>query len=124
MPEAGRIILRGGAVIDGTGAAARRADVAVAGGRIAAVGQVAPQPGDEVLDVAGLAVAPGFHDPGAADQLAIFHTHEANTAVTTNLIRCPLDVLLPGKPQIFQELAGEIARGLMSLSLFLDHLSE
>lgn len=66
MAEAARIVLRGGVVIDGTGVAPRPADVAVVGGRIAAVGQVAPQPGDEVLDVSGLAVAPGFHD---------IHTH-------------------------------------------------
>jgi len=62
----GRIVLRGGRVVDGTGGGARRADVAVAGGRITAVGQLAPQPGDEVLDVTGLTVAPGFHD---------IHTH-------------------------------------------------
>ncbi len=66
MAEPIRILLRGGTVIDGTGAAARRADVVVSEGRIAAVGRVTPQPGDEVLDVSGLAVAPGFHD---------IHTH-------------------------------------------------
>jgi N-acyl-D-amino-acid deacylase len=40
--------------------------VAIEGERIAAVGRVAAADGDEVLDVAGLAVAPGFHD---------IHTH-------------------------------------------------
>ena len=32
------LLIRGGMVIDGTGSAARRADVAVQGGKIAAVG--------------------------------------------------------------------------------------
>jgi len=62
VAEARRTVLRGGIVIDGTGAAARPADVAVADGRVAAVGQVPAAPGDEALDVSGLAVAPGFHD--------------------------------------------------------------
>ncbi|HUT31940.1 MAG TPA: D-aminoacylase [Planctomycetota bacterium] len=62
MSKPRRILFRGGVVIDGTGAPVRQADVLVEGGRIAAVGQVAPQPGDEVLDVSGLTVAPGFHD--------------------------------------------------------------
>ena len=61
-----RIVLRGGRLIDGTGSPARLADVAVAGGRIIAVGEIAPVTGDEVLDAAGLVVAPGFHD---------IHTH-------------------------------------------------
>jgi len=62
MGKRARVVLRGGTVIDGTGAPARQADVAVVGERIAAVGHVEPAAGDDVLDVAGLAVAPGFHD--------------------------------------------------------------
>jgi N-acyl-D-amino-acid deacylase len=33
------LVIRGGEVVDGTGAAARRADVAIDGGRITAVGE-------------------------------------------------------------------------------------
>jgi N-acyl-D-aspartate/D-glutamate deacylase len=55
-----RIAIRGGTVYDGTGAEGRVADVLVADGRIAAVGEV---PGDaEEIDATGLAVAPGFVD--------------------------------------------------------------
>ncbi len=57
--------IKNGLVIDGTGAPARRADVAIAGGRIAGIGKI----GDgakRVIDAEGLAVAPGFIDP---------HTH-------------------------------------------------
>jgi N-acyl-D-amino-acid deacylase len=60
----GEIVLRGGTVIDGTGAPGRRADVAVSGGRIVAVGERLR--GDRELDAAGQVVAPGFID---------IHTH-------------------------------------------------
>jgi len=52
----------GGQVADGSGAPLRRADVRIAGGRIVAVGRVAPQPDDVVVDAHGLVVAPGFID--------------------------------------------------------------
>jgi N-acyl-D-aspartate/D-glutamate deacylase len=54
------IAIRGGEVIDGTGAARQRADVGIAGGRIAAVGQVGDAQTE--LDASGLVVAPGFVD--------------------------------------------------------------
>ena len=58
--DAPRTVLRGGTVYDGTGAPARVADVAIRGDRVEAVGAVAALPGDVVVDVRGLAVAPGF----------------------------------------------------------------
>lgn len=54
-------VLRGGTVVDGTGAPGREADVAVAAGRIAAVGSDVGR-GAEEIDVRGLVVAPGFID--------------------------------------------------------------
>jgi len=57
--------IKGGTVIDGTGASARSADVGVRGDRIVAVGQV-DEPAKETFDADGLVVAPGFVDP---------HTH-------------------------------------------------
>jgi N-acyl-D-amino-acid deacylase len=58
--DAPRTVLRGGTVYDGTGAPGRVADVALRGDRVEAVGTVAALPGDVVVDVKGLAVAPGF----------------------------------------------------------------
>jgi N-acyl-D-amino-acid deacylase len=50
-------------VLDGTGAAARRADVRVAGDAIVEVGSaLAPRAGERVVDATGLTVAPGFID--------------------------------------------------------------
>jgi N-acyl-D-aspartate/D-glutamate deacylase len=55
-------LLLGGTVIDGTGAPARRADVAIKDGRIAAVGDLKRRRARVRLDVRGLVVAPGFID--------------------------------------------------------------
>jgi N-acyl-D-amino-acid deacylase len=54
------IVIRGGTVYDGTGGPPRRADVAVQGDRIAAVGQLPDAGARLVIDASGLAVAPGF----------------------------------------------------------------
>jgi N-acyl-D-amino-acid deacylase len=56
------LVLRGGAVLDGTGAVARVADVAVTAGKIAEVGEGLSGTGSLEVDVRGLAVAPGFID--------------------------------------------------------------
>jgi N-acyl-D-aspartate/D-glutamate deacylase len=59
------LLIRGGTVIDGTGAPARRADVCVEGGRVVAVGD-SDGTARTVIDADGLYVAPGFVD---------LHTH-------------------------------------------------
>ncbi len=59
------LLIRDGLLIDGTGAPARRADVAVSGGRIVEIGAISGGAA-RVIDAGGLAVCPGFIDP---------HTH-------------------------------------------------
>jgi len=55
------LVLRGGTLVDGTGADPVAADVAVRDGRIAAVGTVTGRGGEEI-DAAGAIVTPGFVD--------------------------------------------------------------
>lgn len=59
-PQPFDLIVRGGTLYDGTGSAGRRADVAVRGDRIAAIGDFGGAQAATVLDATGLAVAPGF----------------------------------------------------------------
>ena len=55
------LVIRGVLLCDGSGREAARGDLAVSGGRIAAVGRVAER-GAREIDGAGLALAPGFID--------------------------------------------------------------
>ena len=55
------LLVRGGTVIDGTGAPRATADVGIRGGRIAAVGRV-DEPARRTLDADGLWVTPGWVD--------------------------------------------------------------
>ena len=80
-------ILRGGEVIDGNGRHRWRADVAIAGDRIAAVGSVDRAEGAREIDVSGKIVAPGFIDVHTHDDRALFATPhmaaKASQGVTT-----------------------------------------
>ena len=80
-------ILRGGEVIDGSGRPRRRADVAIAGDRIAAIGSVGRVEGAREVDASGKIVAPGFIDVHTHDDRALFATPEmaakASQGVTT-----------------------------------------
>ena len=55
------LVIRGGSVVDGTGTPARRADVCIADGRIAAVADIRER-GRREIDAGGLVVCPGFID--------------------------------------------------------------
>src|SRR4051812_30345492 len=59
------LIIRGGTVVDGTGAPPRTADVGVAGGKVVAVGDIDGR-GEREIDAEGALVTPGFVD---------IHTH-------------------------------------------------
>ncbi len=74
------LVVRGGELYDGTGGPPRRADVAISGGRIAAVaGRV--DRGAEEIDARGLAVAPGFIDIHSHADLSLLINPRAESRV-------------------------------------------
>ena len=80
------LLIRGGLVVDGSGAAARRADVGVSGDRIRAVGDLAAATASTVIDAAGRYVTPGFID---------VHSH-AGPGLATAALRQGRPVLAQG----------------------------
>jgi N-acyl-D-amino-acid deacylase len=82
------LVIRGGAIIDGTGAPRFQAAVAVLDGRIAAVG-AAEGPARQVIDATGRVVAPGFIDVHAHDDAAVLTTpmdFKLMQGVTTDIV--------------------------------------
>lgn len=64
------VLLRGGDLVDGTGAPRRRGDVGVRSGTIAAVDVLNDARAERVIDARGLIVAPGFIDVHVHSELA------------------------------------------------------
>jgi N-acyl-D-amino-acid deacylase len=84
------LLIRGGSVVDGSGAPARRADVAVEGDRIAAVAPSLAGEATRVVDATGKVVAPGFIDMHSHSDLFYFACPSAESkirqGVTTEVV--------------------------------------
>ncbi|MBL8190705.1 MAG: hypothetical protein JNK38_21980, partial [Acidobacteria bacterium] len=52
-----QVLISGGTLIDGTGAARRVADVRIVGDTIKEIGKLKAQPGEQVIDAKGLIIA-------------------------------------------------------------------
>ena len=84
------LVITNAQLIDGTGAAARRADIGIASGRIARIGALADAPAQARLDAGGLVVSPGFID---------VHTHADNLAsspLAPNFVRMGVTTIVAG----------------------------
>jgi N-acyl-D-amino-acid deacylase len=65
------LVIRNGRIIDGTGSPWYAGDIAIRGGRIAAIGKLDAAAGRRTLDARGMVVAPGFIDMLGQSELTI-----------------------------------------------------
>jgi N-acyl-D-amino-acid deacylase len=104
------LLLRGGTVMDGTGAPGRAADVAVEGERIAAVGPGLRGEAARVVDVAGHVVAPGFIDAHSHSDLFYLACPSAESkvrqGVTTEVVGMCSFSQAPLRPDRLELVAG------------------
>ncbi|HEU5185685.1 MAG TPA: D-aminoacylase [Gemmatimonadaceae bacterium] len=75
------LVVRGGTIVDGSGGAPIEGDVAIAKGRIAAIGRSLAGTGDEEVDARGLVVAPGFIDIHSHADGTIFEDPRAESII-------------------------------------------
>jgi N-acyl-D-amino-acid deacylase len=75
------VVIRGGRVVDGTGAPARLADVGVRDGRIADIGTLAGADAATVIDATGSVVAPGFVDIHSHGDVTVMTDPRARSAI-------------------------------------------
>ena len=127
------LLIRNGTVLDGSGAPARAADVAVEGDRIAVVGPGLAGEAARVIDAAGLMVAPGFIDAHSHSDLVYDKCPSAESkvrqGVTTEVVgMCSFSPapVGPGRAGLVQEWAGGIGGKIpitwQSFGEYLDHL--
>ena len=74
-------LIRGGLVVDGTGRKGFKANVLVEGNRIAEIGEVMASGDEDIVDAAGLVVAPGFIDTHSHSDLNILVDPEVRPKV-------------------------------------------
>ncbi|MCM2389813.1 N-acyl-D-amino-acid deacylase family protein [Streptomyces albipurpureus] len=115
------VLLRGGTVVDGTGAPARRADIGVRAGRVTVLPSGRDERATDVVDATGQIVAPGFVDVHThSDALAAPHADDRAGAieqlrlapllqgVTTEISgNCGIS-LFPSLPELMPELTEHI----------------
>jgi N-acyl-D-amino-acid deacylase len=104
------ILVRGGLLYDGSGSAGVPGDLAVAGGRITAIGPRIGEPAATVIDASGLAIAPGFIDIKTHSDFTLPINPKAESkvrqGVTTEIIgHCGFSVApaLPGKVELLKD---------------------
>jgi N-acyl-D-amino-acid deacylase len=107
------LLIRGGRVIDGAGNPWFRADVGIAGDRIAAVGRLADEPAARVIDAAGLFVCPGFVDMHTHSDLQLLanpaHEAKVHQGVTLEVLGQDGLSYAPVTDEVLEQLRGQLA---------------
>src|SRR5262249_14408301 len=127
------LLIKGGTVIDGSGAPGVTADVGVEGDRIAAIGRGLSGEASRVIDATGMMVAPGFIDSRSHSDL-VYHTcpsaeSKVRQGVTTEVVgMCGFSPgpIAPGMREAVRDWIGGIGSKppatWRSFGEYLDHL--
>ncbi|WP_240911388.1 amidohydrolase family protein [Paludisphaera soli] len=103
------VVIQGGVLIDGSGAPRRRADVAIKGDRVIAVGDLAGTARVRTVDASGLVVAPGFID---------LHTH-SDDGIVADKARLNLNYITQGVTTI---VTGNCGSGPIDVKAYFDKI--
>ncbi len=104
------VLITGGRVVDGTGAPWVRADVAIVGDRIAAIGDLHDATADRRIDATGLVVAPGFIDLQGQSEFNLLVDNRAASKITqgvTTEITGEGTSIAPANDRMLQDRADE-----------------
>jgi N-acyl-D-aspartate/D-glutamate deacylase len=130
------LLIVGGTVVDGTGSPGRRADVAVSGDRIVAIGDLSRAAADGIeliLDATGRVVSPGFIDPhGHSDGSVLLdgalasHLHQGfTTQLSGNCGESLAPVTAAGRELVELSLRPHgLAATWSTFGEYLDHVEE
>lgn len=110
------LIIRGGTVLDGTGAPPFSADVAVHGDRIAAIGDLRAAAATFTVDATGRFVCPGFIDIHTHSDISLLYTPGMDSSlaqgVTTEVVgNCGFSLGLARPDEVFSAEQRNLARG-------------
>jgi len=107
------VLIRGGKVVDGSGAPAFRGDVGIKGDRIVGVGALDGQAASRTVDAQGLVVSPGFIDMHTHSDVELLANPEHDCKVRQGVT---LDVLgqdglgyAPSTPEVMSQLRRQLA---------------
>lgn len=111
-------------LLDGTGSPSQNASVRVSGRRIAAVGDLPPAPGDQVIDGGGLTLAPGFIDTHSHADRALLAGSDAlgalSQGITTVIVGLDGSSTFPLK-ELFAQLEGRAAGLPVNIASYVGH---
>jgi N-acyl-D-amino-acid deacylase len=104
------LVIKGGTVLDGTGAAARVADIGIRDGKITAVGALADATADRTIDAGAFIVSPGFIDIHSHLDTSLFVSPRAESKIrqgvtTTVTGNCGGSAAPMGGPELDKTLA-------------------
>jgi len=126
------LVFRGALVFDGTGVPPRRVDVAVQGGIIDSVGAAAASAAADIVDLDGLAIAPGFIDVHTHDDRLLLAdpsmTPKLSQGVTTVITgNCGISLAplggRPAVPPLNLVAGGADAQSAQRFDSFLDYFA-